>query len=70
MDILIQCASAISHWVYTLFNVNIPLLNVTFWELQLTIFAIILFLRVTDVVTHRNMSSGSQDNNNNRIYKE
>lgn len=69
METLITCASALSHWAYTILNVQIPFLGVSFWLLALSLFAFRMLLRVTDVVTHRNTGSG-QDQNNNYVYRE
>lgn len=67
MDTLRQCAQALSQWVYTIYNVKIPLLNVSLWLFVISLLAYKMLLRAMDPVIHR--SQGGQDQNNNRIYR-
>ena len=69
METLRQCASALSQWAYTIYSVQVPLLNISFWMLALSLLAFRMLLKAMDPVTHRNQSGG-QDQNNNRVYRE
>lgn len=69
METLKECATALGSWAYTILSVKIPLLNISLWLLLLSLFALRMLLKVTDVVGHRSQSSG-QDQNNNKVYRE
>lgn len=67
METLRQCAQALSQWVYTIYNVEIPLLNISLWLFVISLLAYKMLLRAMDPVIHR--SQGGQDQNNNKIYR-
>ena len=69
MDDLKECAKALGSWAYEILSIKIPLLNVSFWVFFLTLFAIGIMMKTTDVITHGSRGYNN-DNNNNKIYKD
>lgn len=67
MEILRQCAQALSQWVYTIYTVKIPLLDISLWLFVISLLAFKMLLRAIDPVIHR--SQGGQDQNNSKIYR-
>lgn len=68
METLSKCAKALGDWVYTIFNVQVPLLNISFWTLVLSLLIFSLFLRTLRRDGTKNKAS--MGNNNNVVYKD
>lgn len=71
MDVhdLLNFPGYLGQWVYQLYSVKIPILNISLWLLTVSVLAFTLVFRVFDPFTHRSQSF-SQDQNNNRVFRE
>lgn len=69
METMEKVADALGNWVYTIYSVKIPVINVSLWLLAVSLFALNMVFRFTDTITHRNQSGASMESNNNKIYR-
>jgi len=66
---IINFPGTLGHWIYELYSVEIPVLGISLWLLTCSILVFTFLLRALDPLTHRSQGF-SQDQNNNRIYRE